>query len=165
MGTREIPVSKGLVAIVDEEDYPEISKFTWHARKDGHFYYPATWVGPRKTRKYVMMHQMIMGVIPGKKIDHIDRKPLNNSRSNLRHVDHRTNCLNTAMWASNTSGYRGVSWHQVRRKWRACIGVHGKMIDIGHFSSAEDAARAYDQAAREFFGEDAFVNFPDEIAS
>jgi hypothetical protein len=59
---------------------------------------------------------------------------------------------------NNTSGYRGVTWFQ--NKWRASIKINSRRIFLGYFISKEDAARAYDRAALEYFGEFAVLNLP-----
>ena len=66
-----------------------------------------------------------------------------------------------AIWVTNTSGYRGVSWHKHNRKWCATISRHGKNRTLGYFDNPIQAARAYDKAAREQCGQGARLNFPD----
>lgn len=93
-------------------------------------------------------------------IDHIDGDKANNCLENLRAA---TNQQNTAygsklIRANNTSGYRGVTWNKQRKKWRAEIGVNGKQKHLGLFEDKLEAAAAYDEAAKKYFGEFAFSN-------
>jgi hypothetical protein len=99
---------------------------------------------------------------PGVDVDHIDDDPLNNRRSNLRIASRFQNLGNTRRRADNTSGFKGVSWSNRFRYWVASIGYAGAKRHLGCYPTAEQAAHAYDEAAREMFGEFARVNFPQE---
>jgi hypothetical protein len=92
-------------------------------------------------------------------VDHIDRNPLNNTRANLRFCTHSENQRNKASKPLSTSKYLGVHWHKKDCKWQATIRVEGKKVYLGSFKSEEDAARAYDAAAREHHGQFANPNF------
>ena len=96
----------------------------------------------------------------GSEVDHINRDKLDNRRSNLRLVTHTQNCVNASLRVTNTSGFKGVNFYR-GKYWRAYIRVNYRHISLGFFPTAEAAARAYDEAAREHFGEFAFLNFPD----
>lgn len=162
---KEIKLTKGFVALVDDRDYAELSRHKWQAQENGRRVY-ATRNGHRlgddgkRIRTKVYMHREIMGNALFH-VDHRDGDGLNNQRSNLRLATRTENQGNVKIRSSNTSGYRGVSWEANARKWRAGIGRNGKRSYIGLFSSAEDAARAYDDAARQYFGEFATLNFPE----
>jgi hypothetical protein len=99
----------------------------------------------------------------GYTVDHINRDTLNNQLSNLRLATDSQQAQNRRLRSDNTSGYRGVGWNKGARKWRARITVDGKVIFIGDFADKEEAARAYDAAAIEHFGEFAVLNFPDAV--
>jgi hypothetical protein len=62
--------------------------------------------------------------------------------------------------AGSTSGFKGVTWFKRDSKWMAQIGINGKNRYLGYYETAEQAARAYDIAARELHGEFATLNFP-----
>jgi hypothetical protein len=93
-----------------------------------------------------------------KEIDHIDRNRLNNIWSNLRECTSSENKANRTKQSNNTSGYKGVSWHKRANKFRAKIQFQKKPIHIGLFTSAEEAAAAYNTKAKELYGEFANIN-------
>jgi hypothetical protein len=102
------------------------------------------------------MHRLIMAAPDGIGVDHINGDGLDNRRANLRLASQRDNSANMAVRASSATGFKGVSWKRRNRKWQAQIG----RTYLGIFASAEEAARAYDHAAREAWGEFAHLNFP-----
>lgn len=155
---KTIPLSgengAGKYALVDNEDYPILSRVTWCLAEHG---YP-------RTQKSLYMHSLIMGFPQNSIIDHIDRDRLNNQKSNLRLVNAQKNAINRS--PNSTKLWKGVSRRDrlVSRPWQASIGktVDGKSktYHIGYFATAEEAAQAYDTKALELFGEYARMNFP-----
>jgi hypothetical protein len=108
------------------------------------------------------MHNVIMSFLEGYEIDHKDGDGLNNQRYNLRVTTHTQNMKNQRLRSNNTSGYKGVTWHKGAGKWYAQIQVDGKRTYLGLFTILEDAARAYDTAALEHYGEFARLNLGDD---
>lgn len=108
-------------------------------------------------RKGYFAHRLawlyIYGKWPSKEIDHINRNGLDNRISNLREADASQNRQNRGMHKCNTSGYKGVSYHIRRKKWRAAIGVDGGLLNLGHFDTPERAHIAYKIAAYFMYGE------------
>jgi len=162
---KEIPLTKGKVALVDDEDYEELSKYKWYAIKKENRW---NWYAIRHVLKKIngystteSMHRHILKLKnkDGKIVDHIDRNSLNNIKTNLRIVSHLQNTLNSKLFKTNNSGYRGVHYSKLTKDWVAAIG--GKCI--GYYSVKEDAARAYDFEARQLYNEFAQLNFFDEI--
>lgn len=98
----------------------------------------------------------------GEQADHKNRNVLDNRRSNLRVASNMLNQANRLKTKRSTSGYKGVSWFNHLGKWRADIQKDGKLRYLGHFSDKIEAAKAYDRAAQELFGEFALLNFSDE---
>ena len=98
------------------------------------------------------------GELPDEEIDHQDRNRLNDNIKNLREASHAQQNYNKSKATRNKSGYKGV--RKVNSKWVAYITVNKKQIILGRFDIKENAARAYDKAAREYFGEFAYTNFP-----
>ena len=154
----EIPLSNGGVALIDDADYDLVAPFKWR------------WIKPRRnlTRlvvcanpgQIIYMHRLIMGAKKGDVIDHINRDTQNNQRSNLRFATHALNAANKGKRANAVVPFKGVTWRKDNGLYRARIRVDGKLINLGHFASAEPAARAYDVAARLHFGVFAAPNFP-----
>ena len=109
-------------------------------------------------RKMFYLHRLLAQAFipnPEKKriVDHIDGNPLNNSLSNLRWATDLESSRNRKTFSNNSSGFKGVSFHKATGKWRAYIKVDGKLKHLGLFHTKEEAAAAYEKAARELYGE------------
>jgi len=102
------------------------------------------------------------GVWPKGVLDHINGVTNDNRINNLREATRTQNVMNRRKRLSKLSQYKGVSYHQGGEKWRAYIHFNNKQLHLGHYTSEEEAARAYDKTAREYFGDYACLNFPDE---
>lgn len=166
---RQIPLTQGQYANVDEEDYERLSEHKWHARWNsytGSFYAfrSATVHLPdgNSIKRSIPMHREVLGLESEDKrqVDHRDQDTLNNTRKNLRVASRSENQHNTRGHADGSSGYKGVHWHSARNSWVARIYVNGGEQHLGVFDSAEEAARAYDAAARKHHGEFAYLNLP-----
>jgi hypothetical protein len=94
----------------------------------------------------------------GIEVDHENRNGLDCRRTNLRLATHRQNIMNTGLRPANTSGYKGVSWDKENQKWRASIRAYGRSYNLGRFSTKEEAARAYNEAASRLHGSFARLN-------
>lgn len=152
---KEIELTQGLVAFVDDEDYEKLSKHKWRAEKRGDLFYAYRSAG--KHGGYAM-HREILPIPLGKEIDHTDRNGLNNQKSNLRICTVSQNQANTKSRTGGTSKFKGVGWFKSSRKWRALIKVKGQLVYLGLFVTEEDAAIAYNNAALRHFGEFARLN-------
>lgn len=155
LGDRLIPLSQGYWAIVDEGDYGWLSRWKWHvsiSKKRGNWQFKArTRSGPGK----LDMHRLILGVPRDFEIDHVNGYALDNRRANLRIANRSQNMANRrTVWAA--SGLRGVRLNGNR--WQARLRVDGRLIHLGMFSSAVDAARAVDLALIVAFGKYAATN-------
>jgi len=154
---KEIPLTRGLVALVDDEDYDELSKHNWCCTTTGYAIRSFT---PRKRarQKQVSMHADILGKKEGFEIDHINGDKLDNRRSNIRHVTHRQNIQNKKPNKNTSSRYKGVHLGKSGNVWLAAIEVGGKFHHVGSYNSETDAAIAYNKAALEYCGEYAWLN-------
>lgn len=107
------------------------------------------------------MHRIIVDAPAGMVVDHINHDALDNRRANLRVCTQSQN-LGNQIRKLGSSKYKGVSWHKAAQKWHARIQKNDAHVSLGLFDSETDAARAYDSAAREHFGEFALCNFDTE---
>ena len=157
-----IKLTKGQVAIVDEED-ADLALLNWYCA-NGY----AVRRTPGDNGKLIWMHRVILARIlrrelrPGEQVDHINGDKTDNRRENLRLATNAQNGANKSKQKGTSSEYKGVCWHKATKKWRAQIGVDWKLIHLGYFTDEMDAASAYDEAAMEYFGEFAKLNFPIE---
>lgn len=149
-----------MFVIVDEADVAKVGSVNWHAQVEpnGRIIYAVRSQKTNGKSKKVYLHRLIMAAKPGQYVDHKDGNGLNCQRSNLRLCDQYQNGANSRLSRNNTSGYKGVSWEKVYRRWAAYIYSHRKKIVIGYFDNAIDAARAYNDKAVELFGEFAKLN-------
>lgn len=156
---KQIPLTQGKFAIVDDWWYEYLMQWKWYAQ-----WIPETKsyraVRRDRARGMVYMHRVVARTPDNMLCDHIHHDTLDNRESELRNVNKSQNAMNSNIRSDNTSGYKGVSKHG--RKWRAYIDKDGKRILLNSHSTPEEAARAYDKAAKEYFGEFASLNFPDE---
>jgi hypothetical protein len=153
--SREIRLTQGKVAIVDDEDFRRLSCYNWYAHRAGNKWYAER----KKNRKTVKMHHAILGISGGLEVDHQDGNGLRNTRDNLRLATKSQNAQNKKKPCGGTSRFKGVSWRESNKKWRAQIRANGHLIQLGDFDDEEDAAKTYDEAARRYFGEFARTNF------
>ncbi len=157
-----IPLTRGLFALVDDEDFEFLSQWNWYALTCRDSFYAARngWTTRGEPRGAVLMHRVLL---PGAvQVDHKNRNKLDNQKANLRPATVSTNSQNRPLYRSNTSGYKGVTFHKPTQTWKARISKDGRRwyVGGGYFDSAEEAGRAYDEAAKQLFGEFACLNFP-----
>lgn len=151
-GIAEVHLTKGLVALVDEDCLDTLTRFKWEITKSGYVF-------SIRTHGRVRMHRFVLGF--GKNspdIDHINRNKLDNRRSNLRVCTHAENMCNRRGWGA-TSQYKGVRATNDNR-WLARIEFEGMNLTLGRFETEVAAALAYDKAARVYRGRFAYQNLP-----
>jgi len=150
----------GRFGLVDEDDVALVLQGTWHIanRKSGLSYVSGRLAG---MKSLVYLHHLILPPVAGFVVDHINDNGLDNRRGNLRLITQADNIRRKRSSPDHgTSKYRGVHWHKSAERWRATICVGCKRVSLGMFSSEDDAALAYNKAAKEAFGEFARLNTP-----
>ena len=155
---RYIALTQGKIAIVDVEDFDWLSQWNWcaHWKPDTKSFCAVR----RQHGCLIYMHREIVGCGANEVCDHKFHDTLDNRKENLRKCTHKQNQYNMRKPAHNTSGFKGVTLHRDKRRWKAQIGVAGRNFHLGCFDSKEEAARAYDEAARIYHGAFAHLNFP-----
>lgn len=150
-----VSLTKGYEAVIDAADVSMVDGFCWCACENR-----ATVYAVRSHRddfgriSHVKMHRALMRAPQVLLVDHRDGNGLNNRRStNLRLATKSQNQWNSAVNARNKIGCKGVSFAKREGKWRAVIGVGGKLCSLGYFHSPEEAASAYRAASSTLHGE------------
>lgn len=159
INTKLVPLPRGQVMQIDEADYPEISRFTWHAHWNRNNWYALTNVRVAGKQRTYSLHRHLLGLNFGdiREGDHINNNTLDNRRSNLRICTHRQNTMNRRLRWDNASGVKGVYLHRPSGRYTAQIRVNGKLVFLGYHANKELAAEAYKIAAVLYFGEFARV--------
>jgi len=137
---KTIELTRGQVALVDDEDFEELNRYQWYAQNKGNRFY-ARRTTKRPNSISILMHRAIMDTPERLQIDHIDGNGLNNCRSNLRITTNRQNCQNRH--TAKSSIYPGIYWHKGAGKWQSMIGIKGKRKYLGLFDVEADAYAAY----------------------
>ena len=157
---KEIKLTQGKLALVDDEYFEYLNQFKWfaHKKKNG-FYAERNIPIDNCKQKTQMMHRIILGDIPKiLDVDHIDGNGLNNQKYNLRSCTHQQNMMNRKSNKNTSSKYRGVTWDKKTRKWYVSIFTNYKRIYIGYFINEIEAALAYNKAALVAYGSFARLN-------
>lgn len=158
---KQIPLTQGQFALVDDEDYEYLIQWKWCAKQrvGTNVFYATTKESIKGKpagykRKMLYMHRVILGVADSNVLcDHKNGNPLDNRRCNLRTCTASQNIMNVRLTSRNTSGFKGVFWNKNLHKWRVQIVANKKQIHIGHFQKKEEAAAAYAVAAEKYHGE------------
>jgi hypothetical protein len=155
---KEIKLTQGQVALVDDEDFDRVNQYKWYAH-----WIPSTRSFYAKY-KNIAMARFIINCPEDLRVDHKDHDTLNNQKFNLRACTIRQNGQNSRRRSNCTSKYKGVSWRRDRTKWQAYIqteNIFGRSMrmHLGCFKTEKEAAQAYDKAASREFGEFAYLNF------
>ncbi len=162
---KKIPLTQGKFALVDDADFEWLSQWKWCAVKGRSTYY-AMRTAPKSTGN-IKMHREILKVPKGLQGDHRNGNGLDNRRQNLRICTHAENIWNQKKERNSKGKLKGASFTTtklLKNPWRSQICYNKKKIHLGYFATPEEAARAYDAAAKRYFGEFARLNFPAILA-
>jgi hypothetical protein len=159
---KQIPLTKGMFALVDDEDFDTLSTRRWCVSgKPGDSYAVRGITLPSGKSRIIRMHREILSAVVGQEVDHVNGDRLDNRRCNLRFCTRGENCYNARLRSNNRSGYRGVRYCPQLNKtnpWSAQIKGDKRLRHIGYFPTAKDAAMAYNEKAKELHGEFARIN-------
>jgi len=156
---KEISLTQGYVAQVDDADFEAVSKYPWRVMINRRFkrggFYALTNIVRDGKKTTIQMHRMILALLPGDKrcVDHIDHNGLNNQRSNLRVVTVAQNNQYQRKISTATNRLKGAHWEKSRGCWVARILVDGKHLNLGRFGSEQEAHKAYVAAAQKHRGQ------------
>ena len=160
---KQIPLTQGKVALVDNEDYDWLNQYKWYAdyRKGiGSFYAVRQSLQKSGKRHQISMAREILGLKYKdlRQADHINHVTLDNRRSELRICTRSQNQMNRKLVLKISSKFKGVSWHKLTKKWMAYITKDKKRKYLGLFTLEQDAALAYNEIAKKYFGNFAYLN-------
>lgn len=153
--------SKGEEFYFDLEDYDKIKDYCWYINSGGYVY-----AHNKINNSTISMHRLIMNVNQKEIfVDHIYHNKNDNRKSQLRLVNHYQNASNCRISKNNTSGYKGVYWHEPAQKWEVLIQYNNKLINLGLYSDMNDAIKARQEAEIKYFGEYRYQENPNPIDS
>jgi hypothetical protein len=166
---KEIPLTRGYVALVDDEDYERLSKNKWYVvvsnPKTVPIIYAARSVhSPRSQGSHmqqIWMHREVLGLPRTRtpeQADHRNGETLDNRRNNLRVATRSQNGGNRRKSGGCVSIFKGVDIFKPNGRWRAMIGRNGAKKHLGYFGTEKEAALAYNAAALARWGEFARLN-------
>lgn len=161
---KEISLTRGKVAIVDDEDYERLSQYKWRCNSHG-YAVRSEWRGAGLLPRFIAMHREVLGADGNVRADHIDGNRLNNQKFNLRECTESQNQMNRGKHVRTSSQYKGVSFFKETSRWRAYIQLEGKGKHLGFFDNEVEAAKAYNVAAKQFYGEFARLNVISDCSS
>ncbi len=157
---KEIQLTQGKVALVDDEDFEYLNQFKWQAKKThSNNYYAGRWLRLSKgIRIFITMQNEIIKPCKNFIVDHVNNIGIDNRKINLRVCNNLENMRNKNIYKNNSSGFKGVSWDKKRKKYYSYIRHNNLMYNLGHYIDPKDAARAYNEAAIKYHGEFANLN-------
>ena len=154
----EIKLTQGYIAIVDDEDFEELNQYSWSILKSPNTMYANRYYSLGSKRVTQRMHRFILDAPSGVMVDHINQNGLDNRRCNIRLCNRMQNGWNRKISKNNKSGYKGVAFHKIDKRYRSSIMANGKAYVLGNFKCKHEAAKAYNKKAIELYGEFARLN-------
>ena len=144
-----IKLTQGEKTIVDDEDYPVLSKYKWQYHTGGYV---------KRGSRCIRMARQILNAPKGLEVDHINLDKLDNRKVNLRLCTRAENVRNSTKRKDSPNKYKGVHFIKSRNKWIARIQINGKRIHSGYFDTEIEAAKRYDKLALKHHGSFASIN-------
>jgi len=160
-----IALTKGKLAIVDDEDFHRVSAYSWCAdyNKCTRSFYARTTIKIAGKRKNVYMHRLIMDAKKGEAIDHVDHNTLDNRKSNTKITNTLGNGKNQLLQRRTFSGFIGVTWYKPHGKWVSRVRVDGHLFHLGYFHDKAEAIAAREVANLKYgFHENHGMNLQEE---
>ena len=156
---KELVLTRGKVALVDDADFQRFNQYKWQAMKVKHLWYAMRSIHVDKKLRIILLHREILGLQhkDGIMTDHRNGNGLDDRRCNLRACTHTDNMRNRKT-QKHSSVFKGVAWVKRVGRWIAYISVNNKTIHLGYFHDESEAALAYNDAAQKYFGEFARLN-------
>ncbi len=145
--------------LVDDEDLERVLAIgrPWYISTGGYVK-----ADTRRTRakigKQTYLHRLIMDAQQNEVVDHINRDPKDNRKSNLRIGNHSENCLNRGAQSNSKSGHKGISWDEADRRWKVYATKDGKRTYLGGYKTLEEAIEGYNLKIESVHGEWAVKN-------
>lgn len=141
----------GYEVIIDDKNFNKVNQYNWRlSSKKGGIYFEAG--KTKRLPKRIYLHRFLINCPDNLLCDHIDGNTLKCTEDNLRPATYSQNNQNRKLSKVNKSGYKGVSWNKVNKKWEANIKYNGKTIYLGYYDDPKDAHKAYCEKAKELFG-------------
>ena len=137
----------------DVDDFEKIKNYTWYEHHQIGSYYALETRDPYTGKKIRMSHLVTNTIGSTEIIEHIDRNPFNNKKSNLRHATCQENSRNRSLGRNNKSGIIGVFFDKDKRKWSATITINGKSTILGWFKDKDEAIKVRLDAEKKYYGE------------
>ena len=163
---KQIKLTQGYVALVDDEDFEWLNQWKWCIQKNERNNYAMRGKyakgGGGLERETIKMHRVILNAQKGQEIDHINHNGLDNRKQNIRICTHQQNMQNQSCNKNTSSKYKGVTFDKKAGRWRAQIRHNNITTRLGVFKIEQVAAKAYDAKAKELFGEFAYLNFSEK---
>ena len=148
---KQIPLTQGKFAIVDDADFEWLNQYKWCLSYWGYAVSRTSKkLGKQKT---IFMHRLILGVPKGMDTDHVNGNRLDNRRANIRACSRTQNNRNKPVQKNNLTKFKGVCFRPEKNRWRALIMANRKRVELGLFKTAEEAHAAYCAAAKKYHGE------------
>ena len=146
----EVKVASGLSFFISKCDVEHVMRHKWYVGSGQYV---------RRTTDDMSLHRYILSPEDNELVDHENLNPLDNRRDNLRVCTKQQNQQNQG--SSKNKRFKGIYYHKQNKNWCARITHNYKCKTIGSFKTEIKAAKAYDEAAKKYFGDFAYLNFPE----